>query len=213
MFQNKKWLCLVLCAVMIASMSVSALAADSQSFSDLDEVPWAVTAIDTLSANGIVNGMDANTFNPNGNILREQFAKMIVLACDFNYKGATCDYYDVVTGAWYYRFVAEANRQGIMRGYDEEHLGIGMAITRQDICAMAYRALLAKGVKLSNAVAPQTFTDEDAISDYAKEAVHALQQAGIINGMADGSFAPNATATRAQAAKIIYGVYAYANTK
>jgi len=40
-----------------------------------------------------------------------------------------------------------------------------------------------------------------------------LQQAGIVNGMADGSFAPQGVATRAQAAKIIFGVYAYTNTK
>ena len=48
------------------------------------------------------------------------------------------------------------------------------------------------------------FTDADSIAEYAAEAVDTLQQAGIINGMEDGSFAPAATATRAQAAKILY---------
>ena len=213
MFQSKKVICLVLCLVMIASMGITAFAADETAFTDIDHVPWAATAIQVLAANGIVNGVGENTFDPDGLVTREQFAKMLVIACGFPYQGATCDYYDVVTGAWYYRYVSEANRQGIMQGIDSEHLGIGMNITRQDLCTMAYRALTIKGVTLS-ANAPATeFADEAAIASYAKDAVHALQAAGIVNGMEDGSFAPEGVATRAQAAKIIFGVYAYVNTK
>ena len=213
MIQTKKWLCLILCLAMLASMSVTALAAEDTAFTDLTDVPWAATAIHALAANGIVNGVSATEFNPNGLVTREQFAKMLVLACDFPYQGATCDYYDVVTGAWYYRYVSEANRQGIMKGINEEYLGIGQNITRQDLCTMAYRALQIKGVSLAQTSPAVIFTDEAAIADYAGEAVHALQQAGIVNGMADGSFAPQGVATRAQAAKIIFGVYAYTNTK
>ena len=51
-----------------------------------------------------------------------------------------------------------------------------------------------------------TFTDESEISDYAKEAVSYLASAGIINGMGDGTFAPAGTVTRAQAAKVVYGL-------
>ena len=43
-----------------------------------------------------------------------------------------------------------------------------------------------------------------SISSAAKTAVTALQRAGIINGMGDGTFAPDATLTRAQISKIIW---------
>ena len=53
------------------------------------------------------------------------------------------------------------------------------------------------------------FTDDAHIAAYAKDAVYALQQAGIINGMGGGAFAPRETATRAAAAKVVYGLAAY----
>ena len=44
------------------------------------------------------------------------------------------------------------------------------------------------------------------ISDYAKEAVYALNSNGIINGIGNGYFEPMGNATRAQAAQIIYNM-------
>ena len=44
------------------------------------------------------------------------------------------------------------------------------------------------------------------IAEYAKDAVETLTAAGIINGMGDGVFAPCGTVTRAQAAKVVYGL-------
>ena len=50
----------------------------------------------------------------------------------------------------------------------------------------------------------EKFLDESQIAPYALEDVYELANAGIISGMGDGLFAPLETATRAQAAKIIY---------
>ena len=50
------------------------------------------------------------------------------------------------------------------------------------------------------------FSDDEMISDYAKDAVYALRGAGVIKGVSDLEFAPLANATRAQAAKMIYGL-------
>ena len=46
--------------------------------------------------------------------------------------------------------------------------------------------------------------DMDSIDDYAYEAVVALYQAEIVNGVAEGVVAGWQTATRAQAAKLSY---------
>jgi hypothetical protein len=56
---------------------------------------------------------------------------------------------------------------------------------------------------LPETAAAVTFTDSRAIASYASAAVTAMQQAEIINGNSDGSFAPKANATRAMAAKMI----------
>ena len=50
------------------------------------------------------------------------------------------------------------------------------------------------------------FSDINDVSDYAIEAVKKLSGIGIINGYDDGTFKPQNTANRAEAAKIIYAV-------
>ena len=48
------------------------------------------------------------------------------------------------------------------------------------------------------------FADDGKIAPYAKEAVYALRDAGIINGVSDTEFAPKKNATRAEAAVMLY---------
>ena len=69
---------------------------------------------------------------------------------------------------------------------------------------MLYRALQYKGNTLS--VGELTFTDGSSIAEYARDAVSALSAVGVINGMDDGSFAPDGITSRAQAAVMIYRV-------
>ena len=62
--------------------------------------------------------------------------------------------------------------------------------------------------KTANYTLPETkeailFTDSTEIASYASDAVASMQQADIISGNADGSFAPADNANRAQAAKMI----------
>ena len=49
-----------------------------------------------------------------------------------------------------------------------------------------------------------SFNDAQNISAYAKSAVAILNQKGIVNGMDGNKFAPKNSATRAEAAQIIY---------
>ena len=48
-----------------------------------------------------------------------------------------------------------------------------------------------------------TFSDADQVSDYAKAPMIWATDKGLINGMGDGTLAPQETATRAQVAQII----------
>ena len=68
---------------------------------------------------------------------------------------------------------------------------------------MAYRAIQKAGITL-NAEQAAAFHDAQDIAGYAKEAVTAMHQAGIINDAGNGTFNPQGTATRAEAAVILY---------
>ncbi len=75
-------------------------------------------------------------------------------------------------------------------------------ISREDMCTLLYNYVKLSGRRLTSVNGKAAFTDDSGISAYASTGVYALQQAGVINGMGDGTFGPKGTATRAQVAQI-----------
>ena len=57
-------------------------------------------------------------------------------------------------------------------------------------------------------VAQTGFSDANDIADYAQDAVKKLYASGIVSGRENGSFDPGAFASRAEAAKMVYGLMA-----
>ena len=50
------------------------------------------------------------------------------------------------------------------------------------------------------------FSDGNSVSVWAADAMNWAVSAGVINGMGDGTVAPQGTATRAQGAQILYNM-------
>lgn len=173
-------------------------------FTDTDGVPWAEEAIRELYKAGIVNGKTEYSFCPNDDITREEFLKLLIEGLKLTDDNAKCDFEDVPEYQWYYKYAASGVSKGIVNGISETRFGTGSSISRQDMAVMTVRALDYLGIVLAASVKHIEFTD--GISEYAAQSVRTLQMAGIINGVDEKSFAPQASATRAQAAKIIYGV-------
>ena len=98
-----------------------------------------------------------------------------------------------------------AKRYGITGGVSATQFAPQENISRQDMAVMLYRAASAKLIPLTDKNQPD-FTDWEAVAEYARTAVQTLSGAGIINGTETGEFLPQATATRAQAAKMIYEI-------
>ena len=55
------------------------------------------------------------------------------------------------------------------------------------------------------------FTDDSSISSYAKDAVYAMKNIGVIGGYSDGSFHPRGYATRAEVAVMFQRLYEWMN--
>lgn len=177
-------------------------------FDDIDDVGWAVEAIIELAQKGIILGKGDRLFYPNDNITREEFVKIIVKTFFENAEVSDKSFDDVSDGEWYAEFVKKACGEGIINGIGENIFGTGMNITREDMAVIAYRTALKSGkLKEGERTSGFIFADDEQISDYAKTAVYALCDAGIINGVSEDEFAAKDYLTRAQAAKIIYGIY------
>lgn len=172
-------------------------------FNDIAAFPWAKVAIEGLAAKGIVQGVSQGSYAPAGQVTRAQFVHMLVQALELKGNNTGSKLTDVKEGAWYYDSVSIAEQLGIVKGKPNGTFGINEQISREDMAVMLYRALeqtaLLTGVNGNGT----PFADQAAIADYAKEAVAAIKQLGIISGTGNGSFAPKANATRAEAAVII----------
>ncbi len=175
-------------------------------FTDLDSVPWAKTAITQLYYKGIVSGKTDTEFYPQDTVKREEFAKLITSAYNINLVNEEIPFTDVPKEHWSYSYVRSAYLAGIARGITDTIFGLGMDIKRQDLCVMVYNALNACDITLEAEKDAINFADKGEISDYALSAVEALSRAGVVSGDENGYFNPHASATRAEAAVIIYGL-------
>ncbi len=175
--------------------------AASAVFNDLESVPWAKEAVEALYAKQIVSGDGAGNFNPDRAVTREEFLKMLVTAMGMLDSEASHSFEDSSEDAWHYRYIASGVKNGVVTGISDTLFGVGMSVTRQDMAVMLQRAAKIDAVSDYDA-----FADDAEISDYAKDAVYALRNRAVINGKDNNRFAPSDNATRAEAAKVIYGL-------
>lgn len=175
-------------------------------FQDLGSVPWAETAINFLAQAGIINGRSSTVFDPNASVTRAEFAKMVCATFGIQPNTTAAQTFtDVSPSDWFYGYVQAASAAGIVNGVSDTAFDPNATIKRQEMAAMLYRAIDATGrLATLPAGTAKTFSDYDQIDDYAKGYVTTLSSAGIINGTSETTFEPYATATRAQAAAILY---------
>lgn len=172
-----------------------------ESFRDLDNTAWAKDAILYLAEKEIVSGKEAGIFSPNDPVTRAEFTKMIVAAVNAPMVDAGAGFADVAESDWFYPYVNAAQQAGLVMGDENNCFNPNAQITRQDMAVILYRAY-----EVDASGTGADFADAGEISGYALEAVEYFYAEGVIAGMGDGRFAPKDTATRAQAAVMLYNV-------
>jgi len=111
-------------------------------------------------------------------------------------------YTDLTANMYYSPFAEWVSLTGIANGVAGNVIAADGNITREHMCMLLYNYAVIYGKTLPDTTEKAAFTDDSEISAGAKTAVYALQEAGVINGMGDGTFSPQGTATRAQVAQI-----------
>ncbi|MDR1136551.1 MAG: glycoside hydrolase family 3 C-terminal domain-containing protein [Clostridiales Family XIII bacterium] len=170
---------------------------------------WAQEYFARLISTGVISGRTDGSLDPKGDVTRAEFTKMVVSALHITLAGTPKVFSgDVNAGDWYKEFVDIASSRGLVQGISDAYFGANSKISRQDLCVILFRAAEAMGTPLP-AGSGAAFPDDALIADYAKAAVNALKQTGIISGRTDGSFDPAAYASREETAKIICGIQDY----
>lgn len=116
----------------------------------------------------------------------------------FTNGAATLPFTDVNTGDWFFDYVAYVYANGLMDGTSATTFEPNGTMTRAMLVTILWRM---EGEPVVNYLMP--FTDVDGGAWYA-EAVRWASSEGIVEGVSDTSFAPNAEITREQLAAILW---------
>lgn len=179
---------------------------DVPQFTDVAEDAWYHDYVYDLVYRGVVNGMTATTYEPEGKLTRAQFVKL--LACSLadaetlkTYEGKHP--FKDSEGHWAEAYIAWAKDKGVVEGVSATEFDPEAPITREQMATIFGRYALKQGIELPKSDnAAGSFPDADKISEYAREFVELMRIAGILNGYEDGTFRPQGNATRAEAAKL-----------
>lgn len=204
--------------LLLGILSASAQAAD---FADT-RGHWAEDIINRLADADVVHGISDTRFNPDGTVTRAEFLKMAMGAVDIDEttpRSGEC--LDVKGDEWYAPCVQSALDKGLIpddmiKGFNAEVTESGVRYTgefnaeipikREEMAYIAqemYQYGKEYEQRMTKKAEDLTFTDVRMISIWALDGVRLAYSNGLIAGMDDGTFAPQETATRAQAATII----------
>ncbi|MDI4645286.1 S-layer homology domain-containing protein [Cohnella hashimotonis] len=198
--------------------SIYVLADSARSFGDLAG-HWERADIELLAAKRIVNGTGAGKFSPGAAVSRAEFAAMLVRALGLKGDGGKVAFKDIQASDWFAGDVEAAARFGLARGSGDGRFQPQAEVTREQMAVMLAATLkLAPGAHTAApadsgtttaatsdeaAVAQPNVADASAVGAWAREAIAELMRQGLLQGRPDGTFAPKATVTRAEAATAI----------
>lgn len=167
---------------------------------------WAYEYINYVKENGLMKGISEDQFGPEYPMTRAMFATVICRLSGETTEGYVNPFTDIKEGEWYTDSIAWAAEKGIVHGMGNHTFLPNEYVTREQATVMIANFLQYCGIEGTGANTP-AFSDQDKISEWAKESVSNVIGLGIMNGMGDGTFQPQGTATRAQAAVILTKVH------
>lgn len=172
-----------------------------KTFKDVKSGAWYKKQVESLAAKGVVGGRGDNKFEPDANVTRAEFIKMLVIAQGSYKENAACSFTDVSKNAWYYPYIASAVKAGIAKGTGDGRFSPDSLITRQEMAVMIANAL---GIKtVDNAEKYLTASDSSDISAFARNGMALCVMDGFLQGSGN-KLDPRGNTTRAMAAVVIY---------
>ncbi len=173
------------------------------SFTDITN-HWAKDAISFVVACGLFSGTSNTTFSPDIAMTRGMFVTALGRLANADvseYK--TSSFSDVTAEAYYMGYVEWASKNGIVNGIGDGKFAPDQSITREQMAVIMANYAKVIGFDLPKVYAENTFADGANISTWAKDAVKAMQIAGVINGKDGNRFDPQGTATRAEVSAVL----------
>ena len=165
---------------------------------------WAADNILFAASRGLLSGTSDTTFSPGTGMTRGMFVTALGRLAGINPDSyQTGKFTDVKADAYYAPYVNWAAQNGIMEGVTATTFAPDTNINREQMAVIMANYAKKLGYDLPKTLRAVTFADNAQISNWAKNAVRAMQQAGILAGKNGNKFDPKGTATRAEVATVL----------
>ena len=215
----KKFLGFLL-ATSVAFGSVSAFAAGETTFTDISDAKysWAKPYIEEMAKGGYIAGYEDNTYRPDNMVTKLETIVLFSRAMGAK-KSTNADavelaldkYADIIEKA-NLNFGEEEVAYMLYRGALTEddvtlYLNDGkasLAMSRQEAAAIITKAMCADEAAKKELLIDMDYTDAKSIDSEYAQYVFYVSENGIMNGMDDGSFGPEANVLRSQIAAMLY---------
>lgn len=185
--------------------SIYAIARFSKSFSDI-ESHWAKKDIELMASKLIAKGATETSFNPDGIITRAEFAALLVRSLGLSSVNAQASspFKDIKGTEWYANAVHTAASVKLIEGFSDGTFRPNESITREQMAVMSMRAVHFVGEwKEGPSATLNHFEDASTISGWALPHIQDAIGSGLMKGVSEVQFAPQALATRAQAITVL----------
>ncbi len=167
-----------------------------RSFTDVEKNHWAKAEIDFVNENKWMLGTSKETFNPTGNLTRDQMAVILVRIIGIPLeRPAEPTFPDVSGDHWAYPYIETAVKHELFGGYGNGHFGPDDEISREQMAVVLAR--LTK--QPLPEVTAQPFGDVE-LGQWSSQHIQLLKDLKIFNGRSDGNFGTLDLTTRAEAA-------------
>jgi len=176
-------------------------------FLDVSQEDWFFNPVAWAYENEIMNGISQTAFAPGANMTRAMLVTVL-----WRYAGrpeaGVSTFQDVRDGTWYTTAVAWAAENDIVLGYNEATFGVNDPITREQMYTILYRYMEFSEltIELDEEMRLVNFADEDDISDWAKDALFFMYDAGVMfrESTLDNYARPRETALRGEIAGAMF---------
>jgi hypothetical protein len=173
-------------------------------FADVKADDWFSGDVGFAYTHGLFVGTSATTFSPQTPMTRGMLVTVLGrLAGADTSRYATSSFGDVAEEQYYAAFVEWAKQNGIVSGVGGNLFAPDRDVTRQDMAVILYRYARFMDIDLPKTKESALFSDDADISGYAREALYAMQQAGVISGKPGNTADPKGSATRAEVAAVL----------
>lgn len=187
--------------------STYAVIANAVEFKDLAS-HWARNVLNGMGSRMIVSGTGGDTFSPDREVTRAEFAAMLVRGLGLRPESGEGVFADVAASAGYGPAIGTAHAYRLIDGFGDGAFRPNDSITREQAMQIVAKAMKITGLSerlggLAADEALRPYRDADNISSWATTGIALCVEAGIVTGRDGAGLAPKASLTRAEAAVLI----------